>query len=361
MSTNIETIALLRTVPLLAELSEDLLQQFADGVKTVSLTHGEWVFRQGETPDSAYVIASGRLEVIAEDPSPTVINVLRRGAVVGELGLLRPGAKRAASVRAKRDSELIEVPREYFERFIAESTEFRTSVMRGMADLIALSRVVTPKLEPHKTLTVVGLDPAAPVDEVAARLTSELQAFGQVTRLEPSDGTFIDWIHQLSRAEEDRDWVVLTAGGSAEAPHDNGWTSFCLKESDLTIAVTTLQEDMSRLGRDLPDIEGCHLLIVGGRYRESLAALTPKDVRVVSDIDDAWNEVALIARRVAGRSVGLVLSGGAAKGLAHIGVVEELLRAGIKVDRIGGASIGALLGGFFAKGLNPEEVSEVCR
>jgi len=51
-----------------------------------------------------------------------------------------------------------------------------------------------------------------------------------------------------------------------------------------------------------------------------------------------------LARIVAGTSVGLVLSGGAARGFAHLGVYRALLEARIPVDWIGGSSIGAILG-----------------
>ena len=44
--------------------------------------------------------------------------------------------------------------------------------------------------------------------------------------------------------------------------------------------------------------------------------------------------------------VGLVLSGGGAKGLAHIGVLKVLEEQGVKIDYIGGTSMGAIIGGL---------------
>jgi predicted acylesterase/phospholipase RssA len=58
--------------------------------------------------------------------------------------------------------------------------------------------------------------------------------------------------------------------------------------------------------------------------------------------------------------VGLVLSGGGARGFAHIGVLEELLAAGVVIDRVAGVSMGAVIGGLFAMGLDPEEIDECC-
>ena len=54
------------------------------------------------------------------------------------------------------------------------------------------------------------------------------------------------------------------------------------------------------------------------------------------------------------RKVALVLSGGGARGLAHIGVIEELLRAGYQITSIAGTSIGSLIGGIYVSGKLPE-------
>lgn len=56
-----------------------------------------------------------------------------------------------------------------------------------------------------------------------------------------------------------------------------------------------------------------------------------------------------LGRRILGRSIGLVLGGGGARGLAHLGIFKALKEAGIQVDLIGGTSIGAFIGGLLAK------------
>ncbi len=54
--------------------------------------------------------------------------------------------------------------------------------------------------------------------------------------------------------------------------------------------------------------------------------------------------------------VGLVLSGGGARGLAHIGVLRVLERERIPVQAVAGTSMGAIVGGLYAAGLSPEEL-----
>ena len=57
--------------------------------------------------------------------------------------------------------------------------------------------------------------------------------------------------------------------------------------------------------------------------------------------------------------IGLVLSGGGAKGFAHIGVLKVLEEAGVKVDYIGGTSMGAVIGGLYASGYNASQIDSI--
>lgn len=57
--------------------------------------------------------------------------------------------------------------------------------------------------------------------------------------------------------------------------------------------------------------------------------------------------------------IGLVLSGGGAKGLAHVGVLKVLEEQGIKVDYIGGTSMGAIIGGLYASGYNASQIDSI--
>lgn len=59
--------------------------------------------------------------------------------------------------------------------------------------------------------------------------------------------------------------------------------------------------------------------------------------------------------------IGLVLSGGGAKGLAHIGALKVLDEAGIQVDYIGGTSMGAIVGALYASGYSAQELDSIFR
>jgi len=60
-------------------------------------------------------------------------------------------------------------------------------------------------------------------------------------------------------------------------------------------------------------------------------------------------------------TVGLVLSGGGAKGFAYIGLLNVFHEAGLQVDYIGGSSIGALIGGLYAIGYHPDTMAKLIR
>jgi NTE family protein len=58
------------------------------------------------------------------------------------------------------------------------------------------------------------------------------------------------------------------------------------------------------------------------------------------------------------KKIGLVLSGGGTRGLAHIGVLESIEKLNIKIDYVAGCSIGAIIGAFYAAGKSSEEIKE---
>jgi NTE family protein len=68
-----------------------------------------------------------------------------------------------------------------------------------------------------------------------------------------------------------------------------------------------------------------------------------------------------LAREIARCRVGLALSSGAAKGLAHVGVIQVLEENGIEVDCIAGSSMGAYIGSIWAYGLNGEKLEKLAR
>jgi NTE family protein len=59
--------------------------------------------------------------------------------------------------------------------------------------------------------------------------------------------------------------------------------------------------------------------------------------------------------------VGLVLSGGGAKGFAYVGLLKVIQEAGLRIDYIGGSSIGSIVGGLYAIGYSPDTIAKMIR
>lgn len=57
-------------------------------------------------------------------------------------------------------------------------------------------------------------------------------------------------------------------------------------------------------------------------------------------------------------SIGLVLSGGGARGAAHVGVLKVLEELGVRVDYVAGTSMGAIVGGMYAAGFSADEIEK---
>ena len=69
--------------------------------------------------------------------------------------------------------------------------------------------------------------------------------------------------------------------------------------------------------------------------------------------------ILLTAGSINAQKVGLVLSGGGAKGIAHVGVLKALEENNIPIDFISGTSMGGVVGGCYAAGLSPLQIEKV--
>lgn len=347
----------LTAVPLLSGLSDDLLERLAGQTRALGVKAGQWLFREGDPADSAYVIAMGRLEVVAEGPPETIIRTLKRGDVLGELALLQEG-RRSASVRAVRDTWLVVLGRGEFESLIRDNPAFALGLTRNIGAQLAASRSSAPAAEPPRVIAVVGIHDAAWAPEIADVLEGGLARYGSVARLGyDADRRIPDFPLALDRADNAHDRVLLV--GAATAPGEP-WTDFCLREADVTLAVTHGAPALGWL-EHRSALKDCELLVTAGEVADDVIdALQPRDVQVVQD-GEAGLKRALeaTARRLAGHSIGLVFSGGGARAFAHLGVLDELRAAGIEIDRYSGASMGSIVAGLAAMGASAEEVHEI--
>lgn len=331
----------------------------ATSAEPLRVRAGEWLFHQGDPGDALYVVLTGRLEAVLERPTPErVVRVVGRGQAVGELALLTE-EPRSLGVRARRDSELLRVGQQAFDAVLNDRPEFAIALARVLGRQLRETVATTFEQDPIPgTIAVLTAGPGMPVRDVGGYLAMLLGRWRSVTRLErPANGAEPDYGRLLDRAERENEQVILLAD---DPDPGDPWTSFCERQADRAIVLAA--ED-ARPGTPRPRLARCELVTLGrggAGLAPWVAAFEPRNVHLVRDASAQGPVVEALARRLAGRSIGLVLSGGGARAFAHIGVLEELLSAGLTIDRVAGCSGGAFIGALFALGRTPEEILRTC-
>src|SRR5690606_39050907 len=181
-TTSVEVADYLRRVEVLAGLGDDDLLMLLESARQIELAAGAWLMREGESGAEMYVVLDGLLDIsIREGSVDEVVAQRGRGDVVGEMALLGSG-RRAASVRAVRDSRLLTIDRQAFTTLVTSSPDaatsiYRTSVQREHALVSTLAR--REKLAALGTMAA-GLahelnNPAAALKRSAAELGKALR------------------------------------------------------------------------------------------------------------------------------------------------------------------------------------------
>jgi len=337
------------------------IERLSRDAATVQLAAGEWLFHERDAAESAFVVRSGRLEVLSE-PDGLPIRIVKRGAMIGELALLTR-TDRSASVRALCDSELLEIDRAAFERMLGDDGALAVSLCGVLAAQVAANRSPPAVHEPARTIALIALDKGVSVDALAERLGRSLAPYGRAAVVSardvsgPAVSVAAEAATLVERALGGNRWVIMSAKDDPAA----AWTRACLSEADRVVALSTGLVPRPWL-TDASVLRGCELLVIGRSAPDFLLrALEPAVVQVLVDDPAIERYLGLAARRLTGRAVGIVLSGGGARAFAHIGVVEELRAAGVRIDRFGGASVGALIAAAYAMELTNDSALDAIR
>jgi NTE family protein len=357
-----------------APLPERMREVVAERATPVRLEAGEWLFREGDQGDALYVIRAGKLEVVADSAGGRVLRTLGRGAAFGELALLT-GSPRSASVRAARTTDLVAIARADFDRLMAEAPELSLALTRVLGSQLRESQSAPRATRPVPVaIALVAADQGVPLDALAVRLADELGRFGSAGLLDGSEAGAVGegapgmpdaaaaYAPVLDRAEAVHDQVVLAV---AHRQAGTGWAEYSLQQADRVLVVAS--------GESPPDaggagpgkaLRGCELVAWNvapgsGALAAWAERLDPVETHTLRD-ETLGEDIERMARRLAGRSIGIVLSGGGARAFAHIGVLEELVAAGVTIDRVAGVSMGAFVGALFAMELDADEIDARC-
>ena len=350
MSTTHVTGTTLAAVPLLSGADADALDDLAIDARPIRVLAGDWLLREGDAAEDLFVVVRGRLRVVTRaGGAERTLRVLGPGAAIGELALLT-GAPRSASVQAVRDSTLLRLPRGPFVELLARDAAFAAAVARELAlQLQASGGLDAPPSRPA-LFGLRGLGPDVPIRAVAASLASALERYGSVEVLDASaagTGT-------LERAEDEHAHVLLVDEAGSGV-----WSDLCARQADRTLLVATEASPPP----DTPAATADLVLLgpfPGSTLRPLIDRVEPRAYHRLASTEPIDPGIGRLARRLVGRSLGVVLSGGGARGFAHIGALAELEQEGIEVDRYGGCSMGSFIAAMAAAGWRTEDIRGRC-
>jgi NTE family protein len=340
-----------------------IMEAGGSDVLSFALPGGETLFEAGENTAMIYVVRAGRLAAIHRDVGrePRWLGVIGPGEPIGEIALLAD-SPHTATVVALRDCELLAMPRAAFMAVF----EAHPGVAREMARLLIRRARGDPELsQDARVFGFLGMGSDVDVRAMVEALTAEIARLGftAVVLGGAEIGRETAW---FSRIEEEHSYVFY----AAEA-NESAWAAACGRQVDRLFLV-------GRGDHPPPPELPPHLRLASRPFKPVDLVLTHSPSAGKPRGASAWRErvpaqrllhvrdrhagdVARLVRVLTGRSTGLVLSGGGARGYAHIGAVRALRQAGAPLDFIGGTSMGAVIGASVAMDWDDAEIERRVR
>ena len=360
----------LPAVGIFADLDVSERAMLATETKTRSLKRGDVLVRQGDAADDLYIVLTGRFAVTKEGRRDPIAEIGPEQPI-GEIAFLT-GGTRTATVTAMRDSVVLRLGREDFERLTAKCP----SIWRTLTNTLSQRLAATTGSEPTtsdprpRTVTIIRAGDAPVPPEFIRQLTS---AFATAARTFVIDakkaaellptGVALDSpeaTQLFNELESKYDYVIFIAD-----PELTPWSQKAIRHADLVLGVGVhasnpnpnrleqhVAEFVSPEARRLVLLHPHHTTITGTarwlRWRSvalhhHVALDTPKDIQ-------------RLFRFISGSALGLVACGGGALCAAHVGLYKALIESGFEFDMMGGTSAGAAMVGAFAMEKHPDDI-----
>lgn len=345
-----ELTALLARNGMFAHLDPAALAALADQLVWFCLPGGRALLKTGEPASALYLLKSGSLGVFERRTTgerARLVHLVAAGETVGEISLLG-GETHRRSVRALRDSELLRLDRCAFEALVGR----HASAMLGVAQ-VAIARLQQDQRQQAppdmpRTFALLPVHAGVAARALAMQLAMALRDYGECAVIDAAHGAGrgSDWF--AAREQQVRFVIYL------DTDNDPSWRRRCLRQADVLLLPAPAAEP----ARPWPEPVLRHASPL--RHRPRHLILLHADHRIAAGAAQRWRaqfggelqhhhvgnaaDIERLARLVSGHGRGLVLAGGGARGLAHLGALRALREAGHTFDAIGGTSIGAIIG-----------------
>ncbi|HEX7815794.1 patatin-like phospholipase family protein [Dyella sp.] len=327
-----------------------------------SLPGGRPLFKAGEPADALFLVKSGSLGLF--DGPTDLLELIGPGDSAGEISLIS-GEPRRRTVRALRDSQLWRLDRQAFESLVARYPK----AMLGVAQ-VAIDRLLKREQRdsvPFTPRTFAMLPVAAdvPARALAMQLAQALERYGSCLVIDAAMGAGrgSDWFAE--REAQVRFVIYL------DTQLDPLWRERCLRQADALL----LPAWAAQPARPWPENAPGHpsrvrhrprhlILLQPGRQPSLGSARRWRDVfsgELRHHHVGHQGDIERLARMISGHARGLVLAGGGARGMAHLGALRALHEAGHVFDAVGGTSIGAIIGAGVACGWDIDTMTDTFR
>ncbi|MGD2087549.1 MAG: cyclic nucleotide-binding domain-containing protein [Candidatus Aminicenantes bacterium] len=356
----------------------------------VQVKRGQPLYRKGDLGDSLYILINGLLHMVDPgkgDHQPhRLINVVTTGQTVGEMALLSDEI-RTESAYAVRDCDLVKLSRADFDSISEKYPEVMVAISRILVDRLRYISAGTLQEKNTMTMAILPIAPGTQNYPFADQLADALANYGstslltvkkvdqmlnkwgisQITKDDPRDTGLRAWLAEM---ETSHAFVIYMAEYAATS-----WTKRCLSRADLVILLAPAHASPTPGKIEHELLEEKHNPIT--EPKKVLILVHPNDTLLPTatnkwlaerDIQEHYHvkldnkqDFLRLARILSHRAVGLALGGGAAKGIAHIGVIRALREAGIPIDIVAGSSMGAIIGALYAMGNDYHTMLEMCQ
>ncbi len=345
-----QTIDFLRSTEFFRALDDRFLTRIAQLCSRCELKRGDYLYRQGDEGASLYTVMHGRLGIWS---GRRRIGEVRSGESVGEIALLKDGL-RATTVRAERDCKLLRLERAHFEQLFDDHPKELLRLVLGATER-RHSASSEAEEKASRSIAIIPLVDHPEVERFCLALQHQLHSRHSSGLFPPSDVVPEPGWFDLQEARFD---TVLYQC----RPVLDAWTERCLRQADRVVVLGLAKHPMpmsaaERYWADLPKPPSRNLLVLlgSGKRRGTSRWLEGRPAVGVHHLD--WGQPPRrIARFLDGTALGLVLGGGGARGLAHIGVLRALEEKRIEVDLVCGTSMGGFVAALAATGRSARRV-----
>ncbi|HMR66858.1 MAG TPA: patatin-like phospholipase family protein [Anaerolineae bacterium] len=329
-----ELRSILKSIPIFRSLKDDDLDLIAAKLRREEYLKGDIVFHKGDPGDTMYLVESGQVAVVGDQLKETIA-FIGPGSFVGEISLLL-AEPRTANLQVTIDAQLWALSKQAFEELISSRPAIGLEMLKVLSRrLVDTTQRRGPRSHLRRITVVLGEGALA----LANAIYDELLASVGVLAL-PGAG-----LEPLNLAAK----VVLINGSNP--------TEYNLAEQ-LSHQVEVYRHVVILLPPALTPVA-----VKALEFADTIVAIgpapawfEPKGPTEVWPSDGSALDLARIARRLVNRTIGLALSSGGARGLAHVGVLKVLVEEKIPIDMVAGTSAGALFGSLYALGWSVEQM-----